>query len=215
MQERWTSPPAIVALTAAHLDAVTAIESRVTAAGWSRQIFERELVADRSRCYLVAQRSRVAGTQVLGYCGMQLLTDEAHITNVAVDIAYRRRGVATRLLIELLREARARGAASATLEVRTDNIAAQRLYARLGFRPVGTRPKYYDAATDALIMWAHDVGGADFGRLLRERDPVTVTVAADHAEARCSRPPEVAPGPLGTRRACHPSAVRSRAERGD
>jgi ribosomal-protein-alanine N-acetyltransferase len=53
------------------------------------------------------------------------------------------------------------------LEVRTDNVAAQRLYARLGFRPVGARPNYYDAATDALIMWAHDVGGADFGRLLR------------------------------------------------
>lgn len=173
MRERPTAQVAVVVLTAAHLDAVTAIESQVTAAGWSRRIFEREMVADRARCYLVAQRVGDQAADVLGYGGMQVLAGEAHITNVAVDPAYRRRGVATRLMVELLREARARDVESATLEVRIGNIAAQRLYAGLGFRPVGVRPKYYGAGSDALVMWAHDIGGAELGRLLRQRDPAT------------------------------------------
>lgn len=181
MLQRPTPTVVVVALTPAHLDAVTAIESRVAVAGWSRRIFEHELVDDRSRCYLVAQPSIAQDDAVLGYCGMQLLTDQAHITTVAVDPPVRRQGIATRLLVELLREARARGAVSATLEVRTDNVAAQRLYARLGFRPVGIRPRYYAGATDALIMWAHDVDGADFGRLLRDRDPAGAGTAGTSA----------------------------------
>lgn len=184
MRQRAKLGFAVVPLTAAHLDDVMAVESQVAAAGWSRRIFEREMVADRSRCYLVAQRTGAAGSgsaaqpAVLGYCGMQVLADEAHITNVAVDPRYRRRGVALRLLVELLREARLRGVGAATLEVRADNVAARELYARLGFRPVGVRPKYYDATTDALVMWAHDLGGADVGRLLRELDPVTAAGTA-------------------------------------
>lgn len=162
----------VVPLAAAHLDQVLAIEARVATTGWSRGIFQRELADHVSRCYLVAVHPTLHGPVVVGYAGMQLLVDEAHITTMAVAEQARRRGVATRLLVELLREARARGAASATLEVRVDNMAARALYAGFGFRPVGLRPRYYDGAVDALIMWAHDVGGAELGRLLRARDPV-------------------------------------------
>ena len=109
------------------------------------------------------------GPVVVGYGGMQWQVDEAHITTLTVDGWAGRRGVGSRLLVELLREARARGAVSATLEVRTDNATARALYASFGFRPVGIRPRYYDGRDDALIMWAHDIGGADFGRLLRAR----------------------------------------------
>lgn len=173
----------IVPLVAAHLDQVLAIEARVATAGWSRRIFERELAEHVSRCYLVAVRPSLQGPVVVGYAGMQVLVDEVHITTMAVAEHARRRGVATRLLVELLREARARGAASATLEVRVDNSAARALYAGFGFRPVGIRPRYYDDAVDALIMWAHDIDGAELGRLLRARDPLSGE-------------------PLGTQRAC-------------
>lgn len=162
----------IVPLVAAHLDQVLAIEARLATAGWSRRIFERELTEHLSRCYLVAVRPSLHGPVVVGYAGMQVLVDEAHITTMAVAEQARRRGIATRLLVELLREARARGAASATLEVRVDNSAARALYAGFGFRPVGMRPRYYADAVDALIMWAHDIGGAELGRLLRARDPL-------------------------------------------
>ena len=162
----------IVPLAATHLDQVLAIEAQVATTGWSRGIFERELVEDASRCYLVAVRPTLHGPVVVGYAGMQVLVDEAHITTLTVAEPARRRGVATRLLVELLREARARGVTAATLEVRVDNGPARALYAGFGFRPVGVRPRYYDGAVDALIMWAHDVGGAELGRLLRARDPL-------------------------------------------
>jgi ribosomal-protein-alanine N-acetyltransferase len=162
----------VVPLAAAHLDQVLAIEAQVATTGWSREIFERELAEHASRCYLAAVRPALHGPVVVGYAGMQVLVDEAHITTMAVAAPARRRGVATRLLVELLREARARGAVSATLEVRVDNRAARALYAGFGFRPVDVRPRYYDGAVDALIMWAHDIDGAELGRLLRARDPL-------------------------------------------
>ncbi len=164
----------VLPLRAADLDEVAELEARTVAGGWSRRIFEQELVDDESRCYLVARLPEASGRRVVGYGGMQLAVDEAHITTLTVDVDVRRRAVGTRLLVDLLREARARGAASATLEVRFDNVPAQRLYAGFGFRPVGMRPRYYDKTSDALIMWAHDIDGAEFGRLLRQRDPVGV-----------------------------------------
>lgn len=173
----------LVPLAPAHLEQVLAIEARTVATGWSRGIFERELAegrqptAEGSRCYLAAllpagERAATDHGEVVGYAGMQLVVDEAHITTMTVRPDLRRRGIAGRLLVELLREARARGVTAATLEVRVDNTAARGLYAGFGFRPVGLRPRYYDASVDALIMWAHDVGGADLGRVLRTRDPL-------------------------------------------
>jgi ribosomal-protein-alanine N-acetyltransferase len=159
----------IVPLVAAHLDQVLEIEQRTATTGWSRAVFERELAEQGSRCYLAAVQPSLHGPVVVGYAGMQLQVDEAHITTLTVDGWARRRGIGSGLLVELLREARARGAGSATLEVRTGNVAARALYASFGFRPVGIRPRYYDGRDDALIMWAHDIGGPDFGRLLRAR----------------------------------------------
>jgi len=162
-----TSTARVLPLRADHLDAVLAIEGQTSAGGWSRQIFVNELEAQRehpeSRCYLVIE---VPPHGVVGFAGLQLLTDDAHITTIAVAPAHRRRKLATRLLVALLRGARARGAHAATLEVRLHNTAAQRLYAGFGFRPVGVRPRYYEGTVDALIMWAHDVDKAAFGGML-------------------------------------------------
>lgn len=168
------------------LDRVLAIERRVADRGWSRGIFETEIADHRTRCYLAAWSRTPDSATIVGYGGIQVLADEAHVTTLTVDPDRRRRGIASRLLAELLREARAHGAVSATLEVRIDNHPAQRLYATFGFRPVGIRPRYYQGTVDALIMWAHDVGGAEFGRMLRTRDPRATGPRApvDRAAAR-------------------------------
>jgi ribosomal-protein-alanine N-acetyltransferase len=149
-----------------HLDRVLAIEAKTAPAGWTRGVFRNELALTESRCYVVLE---LPPHGVVAFGGMQMLASEAHITTLAVDPAHRRRRLATCLLVELLRRGRAMDARSATLEVRLTNIAAQRLYAGLGFRPVGVRRRYYEGTDDALIMWAHDIDGPEFDRLLVER----------------------------------------------
>jgi [ribosomal protein S18]-alanine N-acetyltransferase len=149
-----------------HLRGVLAIEQQVYPRPWSPGLFASELARRDSRRYVVAlaadandSRWRVPGRRrVLGYAGLMLLVDEAHITTVAVHPAHHRRKIATRLLVAVLEEARAMGAQAATLEVRAANLGAQRLYQNFGFAPVGLRPGYYaETGEDALIMWAHDL----------------------------------------------------------
>jgi ribosomal-protein-alanine N-acetyltransferase len=92
--------------------------------------------------------------EIIGYGGMWLILDEAHITNVAVRVSSRGNGVGEKLVHFLIDEASKSGARSMTLEVREGNIAARSLYEKMGFFVEGIRPKYYqDNKEDALIMW--------------------------------------------------------------
>ena len=172
-----------VPLAADHLDEVVLLEQRVATPGWSRAVFERELATSDVRCYLAALVLVPAGPVVAGFGGVQVLVDEAHVTTLTVEPTRRRQGIASRLLLGLLRGARQRGATAATLEVRVGNRAAQRLYAGFGFRPVGIRPRYYDGA-DALVMWAHDVDGDAYAALLDDRERhLDATRPSDRREA--------------------------------
>lgn len=166
----FTMPVRIAPLRPRHLDQVLEIERRVYPSGWTRTLYLSELAQPESREYLVAfgplhlWRLR---RMVLGYAGMALQAGEAHVTTVAVHPGYRRRGLGSRLLLALLRDARRRGGQAATLEVRASNRAAQLLYARFGFAPVGIRRGYYpDTGEDAMIMWAHGLDEPGFGARL-------------------------------------------------
>jgi ribosomal-protein-alanine N-acetyltransferase len=80
--------------------------------------------------------------------------DEAHITNVAVASASRRRGVGSLLISSLIKAAREMDMVGLTLEVRVGNERAQKLYTKFGFKPEGLRTNYYsDTKEDAIIMW--------------------------------------------------------------
>lgn len=131
------------------LDAVQEIERRSFRTPWPAHAYRTELQTNRLATYLVAR----IGGRVVGYGGMWLMVDEAHITTFAVDPDYRRRRIGERMLLALLDLAAERRAREATLEVRLSNLAARRLYEKYGFRPVGLRPRYYsDDNEDALIM---------------------------------------------------------------
>lgn len=137
-----------------HLAQVLVIEGTVHPRPWSEALFEGELDQPRSREYLVARW----GPDVVGYAGMMTVVEDAHITNVAVDPVHHRQGIATRLMVQLMRRAADRGTTQATLEVRWSNEGAQALYRRFGFAPGGVRKGYYaDSGEDAMIMWAHDI----------------------------------------------------------
>jgi ribosomal-protein-alanine N-acetyltransferase len=136
-------------MTIADLPEVQAIERASFTTPWPPHAYKSELETNRLASYRVAR----GDGHVLGYGGVWLMVDEAHITTFAVHPAWRRRGIGDRLLLELLDVAIERGARECTLEVRLSNLAARRLYEKFGFRPVGLRPRYYtDDNEDALIM---------------------------------------------------------------
>jgi ribosomal-protein-alanine N-acetyltransferase len=137
-----------------HLRSVLRIESQNNPKGWSLGLFMSELGQPEGRIYLVA---KVDGT-VVGYAGLLLTMQDAHITTVSVDPDWKRRAIATRMMLVLARRAIAQGAEALTLEVRASNEAAIGLYRRFGFAPAGVRKNYYaDVGEDALVMWATDV----------------------------------------------------------
>jgi [ribosomal protein S18]-alanine N-acetyltransferase len=128
---------------------VHAIERASFTTPWPDHAYRTELETNRLAHYLVVR----VEDRLVGYAGMWLMVDEAHITTFAIDPAWRRRRLGERLLIALLDLAIERRAGEATLEVRLSNLAARRLYEKFGFRPVGIRPRYYsDDNEDALIM---------------------------------------------------------------
>ena len=134
------------------------------AAPWPSYAFRQELEGNRLARYIVARD----GERVVGYAGIWLMVDEAHITTFAVDPEYRRQGIGHAILRELLALSHRVGAVVATLEVRATNVAARRLYERYGFRPVGVRPRYYtDNGEDALIMTTSELTSRDMQERLR------------------------------------------------
>ena len=110
-------------MTCDHLDEVLAIEQASFPTPWSRYAFTYELLENEFAHYIVA----LAGGRVVGYAGMWIVLDEAHVTNVAVHPEFRRRCIGRRLMQELMRRAALLGARRMTLEVRTSNRAARRL----------------------------------------------------------------------------------------
>jgi ribosomal-protein-alanine N-acetyltransferase len=91
--------------------------------------------------------------RIIGYAGMWIMVDEAHITTIAIREAWRGRGLGELLLASLISAASQAGAERVTLEVRTSNDTAQNLYRKYGFRQEGLRRRYYsDNNEDAYIM---------------------------------------------------------------
>jgi [ribosomal protein S18]-alanine N-acetyltransferase len=165
----------VIPMRRRHLRSVLRIEEQVYPRPWSSSLFLSELALRSSRAYTVAR----VGRDIVGYAGVMISFEDAHVTTIAVDPAWHRRGIATRLLVGLVREALVRGARNLTLEVRLSNKAAQELYRRFGFAPVGVRKNYYQETNeDALVMWVHDIDAPEYADLvhsLEARVPGTTT----------------------------------------
>jgi [ribosomal protein S18]-alanine N-acetyltransferase len=150
------------------LQTVQAIEQASFTTPWPPHAYESEIETNRLAQYIVAR----IDDRVVGYAGMWLMVDEAHITTFAVHPRWRRQRIGERLLLTLLDLAVARRAREATLEVRLSNLPARRLYEKYGFRPVGLRPRYYsDDNEDALIMTTEPLDAPRMtGRIERLRE---------------------------------------------
>jgi [ribosomal protein S18]-alanine N-acetyltransferase len=104
-----------------------------------------------------------AGDPIIGFAGMWVLFDEAHVTTIGVLPNQRGKGLGELMLVELFEQAQARGAEWLTLEVRVSNAPAQALYEKYGFTRQGVRRRYYsDNGEDAYIMWSPSLRTASF-----------------------------------------------------
>jgi [ribosomal protein S18]-alanine N-acetyltransferase len=114
--------------------------------------------------HLGARHDPPAGTAsgdpaIVGAALGQVLVDEGHVLDLAVDPAHRGGGIGRTLLAALLHQLTERGAAAHTLEVRPTNLAALALYRAAGFAVEGRRPRYYPDGEDALLLWRrHEEG---------------------------------------------------------
>jgi ribosomal-protein-alanine N-acetyltransferase len=140
----------VLDMTLEDLDEVMAVEEASFRSPWSRQAFVRELTENSFALYLVGKLDG----KVVGYGGLWVIINEAHITNIAVHPEFRGRCFGERLLTEMIEGARRRRCDRMTLEVRASNTVAQGLYRKFGFAKQGLRHRYYtDTGEDALIMW--------------------------------------------------------------
>lgn len=139
------------------IPSVAALEAVVYDQPWSPRVFFDELAMD-NREYLVITNG---DKRVIGYGGLLVIDDDAHITTLAVAPEARGQKLGKKLMMALVDQALGIGARHLTLEVRLSNSSAQGLYELFGFAPVGRRKNYYKNE-DALVMWATDIDASDY-----------------------------------------------------
>jgi ribosomal-protein-alanine N-acetyltransferase len=135
-------------MTPNDLGPVLRIEHLSFPSAWTPDSYLRELRNPNS--YYVAARYQ---GEVVGFAGMWVIEDEAHVSTIAVDPGHRRGGLGEALMRHLIAVARQRRATHMTLEVREHNLIAQSLYRKLGFDAQGLLPRYYgDTGENAFVM---------------------------------------------------------------
>lgn len=123
---------------------------------WSKFSLIGELKNDVAH-YVVAELDG----KLIGYCGMWVLFDESHITNIAIDPEYRGRSYGKKMLLGAMQVADHFGATSMTLEVRETNAVAQNMYYGFQFEKQGYRKGYYtDTGEGALLLWNRNIPAA-------------------------------------------------------
>jgi ribosomal-protein-alanine N-acetyltransferase len=126
-----------------------------------------------------ATASSVSRQYIVGFSGIWLMADEAHLTNIAVHHQYKGKGLGELLLLATIDLAVSLKASFMTLEVRASNLVAQNLYSKYGFTQMGIRRGYYlDNREDAIIMSTESIAAESFQahvRQLREALPKKLT----------------------------------------
>ncbi len=136
-----------VRLSPEYIAQITELEKLCFSEPWSEQTFIG-LLSNPLAVYFVT----VCGERVVGYAGMYHILNEGQIMNVATHPDFRRRGIAEKLLGELLEYAKDNGIEEMTLEVRSENAGALSLYGKLGFEKVGIRRNYYSSPVDDAVL---------------------------------------------------------------
>ena len=155
---------------------VQEIEREIFATPWPRNAYYRELASRSSAHYVVLRVDpvieppplfRAAGLDatIIGYGGMWRMYDEAHVTTIGVRHDLQHQGYGRVVFAGLVQAAYDMGAKWITLEVRTTNENAMRMYEGFGFKVIGRRKGYYtDNGEDAIVMWSDSILSPRFRR---------------------------------------------------
>ena len=165
-------PPFLLrTLKLSDIPAVLAIEQQSLPTPRTEHLYRYELGQNDLAHYSgLLRREAPRVEKLLGYAGYWIIADEAHLSMIAVDPAWRRCGLGEFLLLDVLFEALARPCSLVTLEVRRSNEAAQALYKKYRFDEVGHRRNYYrDTGEDALLMTVTLGAQPDYETFLHER----------------------------------------------
>ena len=145
-------PVTVLPMTAEHVKEVHAIERDCFPCPWPRKAFLSALRTRETRFFAALEEGKV-----VGYAGIRLGSC-AHILNIAVHWAHRRREIGSRLLSFLLELAARHEARRVTLEVRASNTIAQTMYRQFGFAPIAIRRGYYTRKNEDAIVMAKKIG---------------------------------------------------------
>jgi ribosomal-protein-alanine N-acetyltransferase len=164
------------AMTEADIAQVVEIERESFPTTWPHTAYRRELANNLARYLVIVDNSHApvqppprrrsfldlfrhreevedTSDYIVGYVGVWLMVDEAHIVAIAVREAYRGRGLGELLLADAIDLALENRQETVSLEVRRTNLVAQALYEKFRFLKVGVRKRYYsDNGEDAIIM---------------------------------------------------------------
>ena len=140
-------------MTEVDLKGVLAIERFSFPIPWNEEMFKSELCLDFAHNFTGKLNSNGNGDILVGYICSWLFHGEAHILNIAVHPDYRRMGLGTHLMRFFYDFCLTMKVKTITLDVRSSNHPAIKMYRKMGFRKLGLRPHYYaDNGEDALIM---------------------------------------------------------------
>jgi len=158
----------------ADISTVQEIEREIFATPWPRNAYYRELASRSSAHYVILRQegnverpANFKGSEldpsIIGYGGMWRMYDEAHVTTIGVRRDMQHRGYGRALFAGLVQAAYDMGAKWVTLEVRTTNENAMRMYEAFGFKVIGRRKGYYtDNGEDAIVMWSDSIHSPRF-----------------------------------------------------
>ena len=159
----------------ADIATVQEVEREIFATPWPRNAYYRELASRSSAHYVVLRQQGVEAparfyaadmdSTIVGYGGMWRMYDEAHVTTIGVRRDLHHRGYGRILFAGLVQAAYDMGAKWVTLEVRTTNDNAMKMYEGFGFKVIGRRKGYYtDNGEDAIVMWSDSIHSPRFRR---------------------------------------------------
>ena len=133
-----------------NIDQMLKIEKKAFVSHWSKQTFIDELFSENGH-YIAA----IENGKIIGYTGYRYVSEEAHITTLAVDKKSRKKGIGTALIGQLIKDAKAQGLKKLYLDVRQSNIPAQKIYRKLGFKVIDRRREYYQHPQEDSLSPSH------------------------------------------------------------